>query len=113
MGTAYGEAGIELVSLRLHASATVNKPALEAVTETDTTPPAQASVAPRAIFWPELDALRETPIFRAEHLRAGNVILGPAVIEPSVTTIVVRPGQRARVDGYGNVIIQLNAEAAT
>ena len=113
VGTAYGEAGIELVTLRLHASATVNKPALERVTASATSPPPEACAAPRAIFWPELDALLETPIFRAEKLRAGNVIMGPAVIEPSATTIVVRPGQRAQLDGYGNIIIRLNAEATT
>ena len=38
------------------------------------------------------------------------MILGPAVIEPTVTTIVVRPGQRARLDGYGNIIIDLNLQ---
>lgn len=113
VGTAYGEAGVELVTLRLHASAAVNKPALEAVPAYATTPPAKSCVAPRAIFWPELDTPLETPIYRAEKLRAGNVIMGPAVIEPSVTTIVVRPGQRAQLDAYGNIIIQLSAGAAT
>lgn len=108
-GTAYSEAGIELVTVRLHASATVNKPALAAMADAGFDPVGAARAAPRAIFWPELDALVETPIYRAEHLRAGNVIDGPAVIEPSVTTIVVRPGQRARLDGYGNIIIDLNA----
>lgn len=106
VGTAYGEAGIELVTMRLHASAAVNKPALAAAAE------AASSAAPashtRAVFWPELDALLETPIYRAEQLLPGHTIDGPAVIEPTVTTIVVRPGQRARLDGYGNIIIDLN-----
>ena len=108
VGTAYLEAGIELVALRLHASATVHKPALHAQPAGDATPAAAARVAPRAIFWPELDRLIDTPIYRAAQLRAGNVIEGPAVIEPTVTTIVVRPGQRARLDGYGNIIIDLH-----
>jgi len=112
VGTAYGEAGIELVTLRLRASAAVLKPALVAVAEGDAVPSAAACKAARAIFWPELDALVDTPIYRAEQLRPGNVITGPAVIEPTVTTILVRPGQRARLDGYGNIIIDLNAEAS-
>ena len=111
VGTAYLEAGIELVALRLHASAAVHKPALQAQAYGDTTPAAAARVAPRAIFWPELDRLVDTPIYRAAELRPGNVIEGPAVIEPTVTTIVVRPGQRARLDAYGNIIIDLHAEA--
>ena len=109
-GTAYLEAGIELVALRLHASAAVHKPALQAQALGDTTPPAAARVAPRAIFWPELNRLVDTPIYRAAELCPGNVIEGPAVIEPTVTTIVVRPGQRARLDAYGNIIIDLHAE---
>ncbi len=107
-GTAYLAAGIELVALRLQASATVHKPALHAQAEGDATPPAAACAAPRAIFWPELDRVLDTPIFRAAELRPGNVIVGPAVIEPTVTTIVVRPGQRARLDGYGNILIDLH-----
>ena len=109
-GTAYAEAGVELVALRLHASATVHKPTLQAQDEGEATPPAAARAAPRAIFWPELAGLVDTPIYRAAELRPGNVILGPAVIEPTVTTIVVRPGQRARLDGYGNIIIDLNLQ---
>lgn len=107
-GTAYGEAGIELVTLRLHAAAALAKPVLEWVDEGEAAVPAIARAAPRMIFWPELDRAVDTPIYRAEHLRPGNVIDGPAVIEPSATTIVVRPGQRARLDGYGNIIIELD-----
>jgi N-methylhydantoinase A len=110
VGTAYPEAGIELVAVRLHASAAVQKPVLPAQAVSETRPPAAASVKPRAIFWPELDRVVNTPIYRAAELRAGNVIEGPAVIEPTVTTIVVRPGQRARLDVYGNIIIDLHAE---
>ena len=110
-GTAYGEAGIELVSLRLHAAATVAKPMIARIAEGDPVPAPQSRAAPRAIFWPELDAEVETPVYRAEHLRPGNLIAGPAIIEPTVTTIVVRPGQCARLDGYGNVVIDLTADA--
>lgn len=110
VGTAYLEAGVELVALRLHASATVFKPALQVQPAVELTPHASACAARRAIFWPELDCLLDTPIYRASELRAGNVIAGPAVIEPTVTTIVVRPGQRARIDGYGNIIIDLHAD---
>jgi N-methylhydantoinase A/oxoprolinase/acetone carboxylase beta subunit len=34
-------------------------------------------------------------------------VAGPAVIQVPDTTIVVHPGQAARVDPYGNVIIEL------
>jgi hypothetical protein len=34
------------------------------------------------------------------------------VIEPTATTIVVRPGQRAKLDGFGNIIITLDERGA-
>ena len=35
----------------------------------------------------------------------GTEIEGPAIVEMSVTTIVVQPGQRGRVDDYGSFVI--------
>ena len=35
---------------------------------------------------------------------------GPAVIEESGTTVVVHPGNRVELDGYGNVLIDLSGE---
>ena len=48
-----------------------------------------------------------TPIYWGERLQAGNVVKGPAIIQVPDTTIVVHPGQAARVDPYGNVLIEL------
>jgi N-methylhydantoinase A len=111
-GTAYAHAGIELVTIRCTASAAVQKPALSFRQEQSSTP-AAVSVAPaRTIYWPELKRTLQTPIFRAAFLAPGNIIEGPAVIEPTATTIVVRPGQRARLDGFGNIVITLESREA-
>jgi N-methylhydantoinase A len=53
----------------------------------------------------------ETPIYRLPGLRAGNHLSGPAIVETPVTTIVLPPGQRATVDPYLNVLIELEASA--
>ena len=42
-----------------------------------------------------------------DRLVAGNVVPGPAILQVSDTTIVVHPFQTARVDPYGNVLIEL------
>ena len=42
---------------------------------------------------------------------AGNRITGPAIVQVPDTTIVVHPGQAARLDPYGNVLIELHGEA--
>jgi N-methylhydantoinase A len=48
----------------------------------------------------------ETPVYERRHLRAGQVIDGPAVIVQQDTTAVVEPRYRAVVDGYSNLIIR-------
>ncbi len=40
-------------------------------------------------------------------LEPGMEFAGPAIIEDPGTTIVVHPGNRVAIDGYGNVIITL------
>ena len=94
-----------LATMRCTGSATVRKPTLGRRELGPPEPSERARVAPREVYWPELGRKGETPIFRAEYLAPGNVIVGPAVIEPTVTTIVIRPGQTARIDDFGNVIV--------
>jgi N-methylhydantoinase A len=48
-----------------------------------------------------------TPIWDGPQLAAGQAILGPAIVEEPFTTIVVGPGERAVVDGFGNYAITL------
>lgn len=107
VGTAYRDAGVELVSLRLTASAALTKPALEQRPLGPAAPPLDAVAPSRAIYWPERGARIESAIYRAAALLPGNVMAGPAVIESTITTIVVRPGQTASVDAYGNIVIEL------
>jgi N-methylhydantoinase A len=40
-------------------------------------------------------------------LRAGNRIDGPALVEEHASTTVVLPGDRLRVDGFGNLDIEI------
>jgi N-methylhydantoinase A len=50
-----------------------------------------------------------TPTFAREALRAGNTIAGPALIEEHASTTVVLPGDRMRVDAFGNLVIEVRA----
>lgn len=49
----------------------------------------------------------ETPIFDRAALRPGDVFDGPAILEQSDTTSVIEPGMRARVDAFGNVLVEM------
>ena len=50
-----------------------------------------------------------TPVYDGNNLVPRQAILGPAIIEEPLTTIVVYPGQRATIDAYGNYLITLGA----
>jgi N-methylhydantoinase A len=50
-------------------------------------------------------AWHDTPIFRRERLAAGDTLTGPAIVEQLDTTTVIEPGDRARVDAFGNLEI--------
>ena len=53
-----------------------------------------------------LGAWRETLIFDRLQLPVGAVIPGPAILEQTDTTIFVDPGLQARVDNFGNVVLE-------
>ncbi|MGH9392597.1 MAG: hypothetical protein ACRD1E_00365 [Terriglobales bacterium] len=47
-----------------------------------------------------------TSFYLRERLRAGDRFRGPAVVTEYSATTVVPPGWRARVDGWGNLILE-------
>lgn len=50
----------------------------------------------------------DTPILRRALLPVDTPVYGPAVIEEMSSTTVVLPGQQARADEYGNLVVNLN-----
>ncbi len=51
----------------------------------------------------------ETPIYDRALLRPGHAFDGPAILEQADTTTVIEPGMTARVDAYGNVLVEMAA----
>ena len=49
----------------------------------------------------------DTPVYRREHLKEGQAIAGPAIVEQSDTTVLIEPDCAATVDRLGNIIIQV------
>ncbi|WP_439495236.1 hydantoinase/oxoprolinase family protein [Bosea sp. (in: a-proteobacteria)] len=50
---------------------------------------------------------RATPIYDRADLAPGMTFDGPAIIEQADTTSVVEPGMAARVDAFGNILIEV------
>jgi len=55
------------------------------------------------------DAARPLPtrVLWRPHLAAGTEIAGPALIEEANSTTLVGPGDRATIDPFGNIVIDL------
>ena len=48
---------------------------------------------------------RKSPVYRRRDLAPGQTIHGPAIVEQLDTTVIVFPGDRMRVDPWGNLVI--------
>jgi N-methylhydantoinase A len=106
-GSSYRGARLEIVTLRLRASAATPRPKLPRAKTLSTRVVAQASRGRRDIYWPDFKRIVPTPIYDGARLRAGNRISGPGVVETTDTTIVIYPRRRLRVDAYGNFEMDL------
>jgi N-methylhydantoinase A len=69
----------------------------------DAPPESEGPPTTRDVHWPGKGFL-PTSIYRGEHL-ASEEIAGPAVLESMYSTMLVEPGQRARGDAHGNIIL--------
>ena len=69
---------------------------------------AEAQRIARPVFFGEW---YETPVYQREMLPVDAVIEGPAVIEQMDTTILIEPGDRARSDVFGNLLVDIGDAA--
>ena len=96
----------EIVSLRVSAVGVLPKPEAGKIRHGPAEPDDAARTGTRRLVFPatgELDAA----VYRRSALRAGNRLSGPAVVEEGSATTVIRPGDRAEVDGYGNLLLTI------
>ncbi len=105
-GYAKPEAKIEIVNLRLRAIGKSTPPPLHSQTLGDSDPH-HAYLDTRPVIFHSTPTM--TPFYRAEDLRPGNRLQGPAVVVRSDTTILLSPGDQACVDGLENIIIEVGS----
>lgn len=65
-----------------------------------------ALLGKRKAYWPEIKAWADTPTYQFEQLQAGNVVMGPAIVEAELTTIVVPPEQKFSIEKHGLGILE-------
>jgi N-methylhydantoinase A len=95
---------VEIVNFQVSAIGKIPKPQIHEMTISGS-PRLPAPSAERPVYFGPSDVV-EVPVFRRATLPPGAVIEGPAIIEEKTSTIVLYPGQRARIDGYLNVEIE-------
>ncbi len=105
-GSAYREAGIEMTMFRLTASGLMQPPRLPVEAEGEAACEG-ARIGRRPIFVEVRGRLVESDIYDFSRLSPGNRLLGPAVIHTPITTIAVQEGQTARMDGYRNIVLEM------
>ena len=69
---------------------------------------AQAETGRRQVYF---DGWHDTPIYWRDHLPADFSLTGPAIVQQMDTTVLIEPGDRARGDAQGNIIIEIGATA--
>jgi N-methylhydantoinase A len=106
-GSGYAEAGVLLTALRVEARGVTARPPLRAPARDAAATVADAQTGSRPIYWWEDRTSVVTPVYQGLRLPAGEQVAGPAIIEYTDTTAVVRPGQSAYVDDLGSLVINL------
>ena len=69
--------------------------------------PGPACKGTRKVFFEESGGYIDCATYERSRLAAGNVIAGPAIVEQMDTTTVIPPGETARVDRFGTLIVEL------
>ncbi|MBV0903177.1 hydantoinase/oxoprolinase family protein [Haloarcula salina] len=103
-GHAYEDEPIELVTLRTRARGVVETPDLRPADAGGSVEDAVADT--REVRFDE--RRYDTRVYDRDGLPTGAAFDGPAVVEGEESTVVVRPGQRAEVDEYGSLIVEVN-----
>ncbi|RIY39011.1 hydantoinase/oxoprolinase family protein [Neopusillimonas maritima] len=109
-GSAYREAGIEMKLFRLTARGVLKKPEMPAVAMGGEDA-SGALMGRRDIFVEAQGKLAPADIYNFDKLTPGNRLSGPAVIHTPITTIVLQQGQKAMMDEYRNIVVELEGGA--
>ncbi len=106
-------APVEVVSFAVTARGLIDTPELPRPERGAATPPEAALIGARRVYFeaagPSGGDWRDSRIWRREALLAGNEIAGPAIVEEISATTVLYPNDRARIDEFGSLIVEVGA----
>jgi N-methylhydantoinase A len=101
-GFAQADESAEIVSMRIKLTGVLAKPPLPVFEASVPATP----VGHRAVTFSK-DNVHDTPVYRRDDLHSGQALIGPAIIEQMDSMLVLFPDDRASVDRWGNLVIDL------
>ncbi|MDR0840885.1 MAG: hydantoinase/oxoprolinase family protein [Christensenellaceae bacterium] len=102
------ETPMEIVNLRVTGVGHVAKTTLEKQAAGSHSE-SEAIKNERELYFEEYGDWRRVPVYDRGKLYVGHKIAGPAVIEERITTVVVHPNWNARIDEFGNIVMEVKA----
>lgn len=99
------DAPVQIVTLRVRASAVMPKPTLPVLPEA-LGPAADARIGAREAFCFARRTRAPFAVYDRRLLGAGHAFDGPAIVEEGTTTTVIHSDQTVSVDQYGHLIIR-------
>jgi len=99
---------IEIVNIRVTAVGRMGEAGAGSAVAPDTA--TGATPVARRPVWFDGDSPVDTPVYHRDHLAAGTILIGPAVIDQFDSTTIVYPDDRLTVDAAGNIGIAVNVE---
>ena len=95
---------LELVTLRVVMDGLVEKPLLESFRPKATRPSAPTMI--RQTYFDETGWV-DCPIYQRDSLCVAEEFTGPAIIVETGSTTIVSPGDKVKIDDYGNIVIEV------
>lgn len=99
------ELPVELVNLRVSAHGPAWPFTLRPIPAGAAASPPQLTTRP--VYFPTADGCIDCPVYDYAMLVPGMHLTGPAILTQDLSTIVVHPQHQARLDLYGNIILEL------
>ncbi|WP_290901161.1 hydantoinase/oxoprolinase family protein [Ferroglobus sp.] len=96
---------VEIVNLRVTAIGKVPKIQLEKIEKGNRSPPSKALKEEREVYFG--NGFLRVPVYTRELMLAGNVVEGPCIIEEKFSTTVIHSGCKAKIDDFGNIIVEV------
>lgn len=111
-GSGFAGAGIHGITFRIRGVGVLGiDPAFEHLPPAPSADPSAAILTTRPVCLDGRKGFVDTPIYDYHDLRAGHVIVGPAVIQVPTTSVVVADGMRGTIDEIGVLKIETRCQA--